>query len=94
MKILVAGGGPAGLAAAALLARASAANRVTVVERCGKGETRGWGLTLRDHALSFLQLEQRMKTMLLEGRALYYRGQAMVELRYPPGVRLTTLSRD
>jgi len=60
MKILVAGAGPAGLSFAALMAMERPWHDVTVLERKAADQAPGWGLTIRDHALSFLGLDRRL----------------------------------
>lgn len=93
MKVLVVGAGPAGLSFATLLARSDPAHDITVIERSPDGEDPGWGVTLRTHALSFLDLDKKLSPQMLNGRACWYRGELAVDLPYPPTVGLATISR-
>jgi len=43
---------PSGLGFAALMG-SNGSHAITVIERDGKGQTPGWGITLRSHALAF-----------------------------------------
>lgn len=97
MKILVAGGGPAGLSAAALLAQTSSTHQITVIERQGSGDSRGWGITLRRHALGFLNLAQLLppnQLRSLAGRRLLVRGECRIDYDNPPDDSLVTIARD
>jgi 2-polyprenyl-6-methoxyphenol hydroxylase-like FAD-dependent oxidoreductase len=94
MRILSVGGGPAGLSAAASLAQASQAHDITVVERRGKHESRGWGVTLRNHALDFLGLKRLVQPQWLQGRRFMVRGECRLDLPNPPDACLITLPRD
>ena len=51
MKIVVVGGGPAGLYFALLMKRGGAAHRVTVLERNAPDDTFGWGVVFSDQTL-------------------------------------------
>ncbi|HZQ60212.1 MAG TPA: bifunctional salicylyl-CoA 5-hydroxylase/oxidoreductase [Casimicrobiaceae bacterium] len=56
MRVLCAGGGPAGLYLALLLRKAGAAEEVTVVERNRPYDTFGWGVVFSDQTLGNLAL--------------------------------------
>lgn len=92
MKILVIGAGPAGLSAAALLAGAN--REVTVIERRARNESHGWGVTLRNNALSFLDLGDLVQPQALQGRRFIVRGECRVDYPNPPEGFLVTLPRD
>src|SRR5687768_352283 len=51
MKVVVIGGGPAGLYTALLLKQADAAHQVTVLERNRADDTFGWGVVFSDQTL-------------------------------------------
>ena len=51
MKVVIVGGGPAGLYTALLLKRADARHDVTVVERNAPDATFGWGVVFSDQTL-------------------------------------------
>jgi anthraniloyl-CoA monooxygenase len=51
MRVLIVGGGPAGLFVASLLKRADAANRVRVLERNRAEDTFGWGVVFSDQTM-------------------------------------------
>src|SRR3984893_9590518 len=55
MRILVVGGGPAGLYFALLMKRRDARHQITVVERDGPHDTFGWGIVFSDQTFSYLQ---------------------------------------
>jgi anthraniloyl-CoA monooxygenase len=55
MRILVVGGGPAGLYFALLMKRRDARHEITVVERDGPHDTFGWGIVFSDQTFSYLQ---------------------------------------
>lgn len=56
MRVVIVGGGPAGLYTALLLAQATPAHRITVVERNRAGETFGWGVVFSDQTLENFRL--------------------------------------
>jgi anthraniloyl-CoA monooxygenase len=93
MRALIVGAGPAGLSLATLLAETGHWVEVTIVERNTPDESTGWGVTLRSNALSFLGLGDAVAMPRLQGRALYYRGERVVDLPNPPDVHLATVSR-
>src|SRR6266849_540188 len=55
MRILVAGGGPAGLYFALLTKRRDRRHEITIVERDGPHDTFGWGIVFSDQTFSYLQ---------------------------------------
>jgi anthraniloyl-CoA monooxygenase len=55
MRILVVGGGPAGLYFALLMKRRDAQHEITVVERDGPHDTFGWGIVFSDQTFSYLK---------------------------------------
>ena len=56
MRVVIVGGGPAGLYTAVLLAQADPSHRITVVERNRAGETFGWGVVFSDQTLENFRL--------------------------------------
>jgi anthraniloyl-CoA monooxygenase len=54
VKVVVIGGGPAGLYLAILLRRADPTHRVTVLERNAPDDTFGWGVVFSDQTLGNL----------------------------------------
>src|SRR6187399_2501662 len=54
MRIVCAGGGPAGLYFAILLKRADPGASISVLERNAPGETFGWGVVFSDETLGYL----------------------------------------
>ena len=93
MRVLVVGAGPAGLSFATLLAQSNPSHDITVIERNSAGEDPGWGVTLRNYALSFIGLDRKLSPQVLKGRACWYRGELAMDLLYPPTDGLATISR-
>jgi 2-polyprenyl-6-methoxyphenol hydroxylase-like FAD-dependent oxidoreductase len=92
MKVLVVGAGPAGLAFAILMAEAGG-HELTVLERGAADESSGWGITLRNDAMSFLGIGDALATQRLEGRAFHLRGERVVDLPNPAAAYLVTFER-
>jgi anthraniloyl-CoA monooxygenase len=55
MRILVVGGGPAGLYFALLMKQRDPRHEITVVERDGPRDTFGWGIVFSDQTFSYLE---------------------------------------
>ena len=55
MKIIIIGGGPAGLYFALLMKKSNPAHEITVMERNGPDDTFGWGVVFSDKTLSYLK---------------------------------------
>ncbi len=55
MRILVIGGGPAGLYFSILMKRLDPTHEVTVLERDGPNDTFGWGIVFSDQTFSYLE---------------------------------------
>jgi anthraniloyl-CoA monooxygenase len=55
MRILVVGGGPAGLYFALLMKRHDVRHEITVVERDGPDDTFGWGIVFSDQTFAYLE---------------------------------------
>ena len=55
MRILIVGGGPAGLYFALLMKRQDSSHQVTVVERDGPDDTFGWGIVFSDQTFDYLR---------------------------------------
>lgn len=93
MRVLVVGAGPAGLSFATLLAQSDPSHDITVIERNPAGDDPGWGVTLRNYALSFIGLDRKLTPQALKGRACWYRGELAMDLLYPPTDGLAAISR-
>lgn len=95
LKGLVVGGGPAGLAAAALLARRIPGARIDLVERTARDHSHGYGITLRDYALDLLDLHRLLPPRALTGRRVLWNGAALLHLPPPPvDTLIVPLGRD
>lgn len=55
MRIVIAGGGPAGLYFALLMKKRGAGHEVTVLERDGPDDTFGWGIVFSDQTFDYLR---------------------------------------
>ena len=55
MRIIVIGGGPAGLYFSLLMKRRNPSHEITVFERDGPNDTFGWGIVFSDQTFSYLQ---------------------------------------
>ena len=55
MRILIVGGGPAGLYFALLMKRQDGSHDVTVIERDGPDDTFGWGIVFSDQTFDYLR---------------------------------------
>ena len=81
MGVLVVGGGPAGLSFASLVAETASPHEITLVERNAAHVRPGFGITLRNDAISFLGLDKALRYQRLEGRALWRRGKLSLIFR-------------
>ena len=54
MRIIIIGGGPAGLYFSILMKKADPSHHVTVIERDGPNDTFGWGIVFSDQTFSYL----------------------------------------
>jgi 2-polyprenyl-6-methoxyphenol hydroxylase-like FAD-dependent oxidoreductase len=93
MKVLIVGAAPAGLSFAALMAHADSSHEITVIEKNASNIRPGFGITLRSDGISLLGLDSMDIFQHLEGRAFRFRGEAVVDLPYPPSAHGITLSR-
>lgn len=93
MRILIAGAGAAGLSLAALLAESERAHDITVVERGRRDERPGFGITVREEAMSFLGLGEMLPGVHLSGRAMWLDGEVVVDLPNPASTHLICFSR-
>jgi len=55
MKIIIIGGGPAGLYFAILMKKLNPAHEITIFERDGPNDTFGWGIVFSDRTFSYLK---------------------------------------
>jgi anthraniloyl-CoA monooxygenase len=55
LRIVIIGGGPAGLYFAILMKKLSPGHRITILERDGPGDTFGWGIVFSDQTFSYLR---------------------------------------
>src|SRR5260370_39879308 len=55
MKIIILGGGPAGLYSGLLIKKANPAHDITIIERNTAGVTYGWGVVFSDRTLASFQ---------------------------------------
>jgi len=85
MRVLILGGGPAGLTLAILLKRHDPAHQVRVVERGPHGATWGFGVVFSDRALDFLRADAPELHDLLTPRMQSWRDLTIVhsDVRIP-----------
>lgn len=93
MRILIVGGGPAGLSFACLMAETDSPHEITIIERNAAHVRPGFGITLHNDAISFLGLDKALHCERLEGRTFLRQGEVIVDLPNPPEAHLVTLSR-
>lgn len=82
MKIVILGGGPAGLYSGLLIKRANPTHEITILERNPAGVTYGWGVVFSDRTLASFQRADYKTYEQITGRFViwdaidvYYRGQ-------------------
>lgn len=75
------------------MAETDSPHEITLVERNAAHVRPGFGITLRNDAISFLGLDKALPYQRLEGRTFWRRGEVIVDLPNPPEVHLVTLSR-
>lgn len=93
MDVLVIGAGPAGLAFAIARAEQAPDDRIVVVDRRAEDADPGFGVTLRLGAFDVLGLGELVQGPALQGRALWYRGERIVDLPNPDAGHLVTMGR-
>jgi len=75
------------------MAEADSRHEITLIERNAADVRPGFGITLRNDAISFLGLDKSLSYQRLDGRAFWRRGEVVVDLPNPPEAHLVTLSR-
>ncbi|NED99875.1 hypothetical protein G1H10_06810 [Phytoactinopolyspora halotolerans] len=76
-----------------MLAESDRRYDITVVERGRPAERPGFGITLREEGLSFLDLGTMISGVHLQGRAFWKGGAAVVDLPNPASTHLICFSR-